>query len=532
MKIHTLFEMAAKKICPNCGKSMTGNHYWYKGGWKCKAANLQAAANEQPAADAQGDQEQPAPATPQQEQPQQTPSEQNSTQQEQPAQPEAGAADPVTVEVADSTIRIVADLKPLFDKEIAKINKIAAKVGAEPVVVNVTREAYRTVREPDPDRGGTQREYQIKTLEINVRGTTPRATAADGSHWSFVGVITPSATGRSMLKLAPGVEDNDTIRELYNRDPYFCDYCRTTRRRNETFIVANGGTYRQVGRNCLKDFVGGANPHTLLQYFSWFNDIDAYFQATAGNAGGGDGSGGRYTAYYTPQQVMAATVACVQHYGGYRSAKSETGATTHAVRDALWGRLPPNATQAEREDRERLLARIDTEGVQQQAASILQWFNQMPQETKDSNSFFNNVDIMVQDDAVESRMVGYIVGLYPSWQRDQQQNAEQGDGVRLVKEWPADWGDGPLPISERSATVKFVKHVQGMYGSVQIVYIMFADGYGASWKYSGSQTVEQGDVLTMTGSLEKDTYHTPARIKFVPDRKWLRSSFPRQLEGE
>lgn len=30
-----LFEMAAKKICEKCGKSMSGNHYWYKGGWKC-----------------------------------------------------------------------------------------------------------------------------------------------------------------------------------------------------------------------------------------------------------------------------------------------------------------------------------------------------------------------------------------------------------------------------------------------------------------------------------------------------------------
>lgn len=32
-------EMAKAKICPQCGNQMTGYHYWYKGGWKCKASS-------------------------------------------------------------------------------------------------------------------------------------------------------------------------------------------------------------------------------------------------------------------------------------------------------------------------------------------------------------------------------------------------------------------------------------------------------------------------------------------------------------
>ena len=34
-----LQEMAAVKLCPLCSKSMAANHYWYKGGWKCKGAS-------------------------------------------------------------------------------------------------------------------------------------------------------------------------------------------------------------------------------------------------------------------------------------------------------------------------------------------------------------------------------------------------------------------------------------------------------------------------------------------------------------
>ena len=34
-----LREMSAIKLCPSCGKSMAANHYWYKGGWKCKGVS-------------------------------------------------------------------------------------------------------------------------------------------------------------------------------------------------------------------------------------------------------------------------------------------------------------------------------------------------------------------------------------------------------------------------------------------------------------------------------------------------------------
>lgn len=36
---YPLTEMAAKKQCDKCGKTMAANHYWYKGGWKCKKSS-------------------------------------------------------------------------------------------------------------------------------------------------------------------------------------------------------------------------------------------------------------------------------------------------------------------------------------------------------------------------------------------------------------------------------------------------------------------------------------------------------------
>ncbi len=52
LEIAQMMEMARPaKICPKCGKSMAGHHYWYKGGWKCKKANLAGGSKEEPKKD-------------------------------------------------------------------------------------------------------------------------------------------------------------------------------------------------------------------------------------------------------------------------------------------------------------------------------------------------------------------------------------------------------------------------------------------------------------------------------------------------
>ena len=535
MKLQLLYEMAAKKICDTCGKSMAGNHYWYKGGWKCKAANLQqaqqaaATPEEQPATQPQAQATPEPQPQPPQAQAQPAPVQQPATQQQDPEQ-QQGAA--VQLEPLEMSLDLSDDMIPHLQKEIDKINKTAAKVGAEPVQMILGDVRFVEKRGQDPDDPDRTTSYRVRMTQITVRGTTPRLTGADGNVWNFVGVIAPSQSGRPILKLTPGAADTEGLRRLYATDPYYCDYCRKTRQRNETFIVQNGDEYRQVGRNCLKDFVGGANPQALLRFFSWFEDDEALREYLASFARSGDGGGGgRETRYYPPLDVLATTVATVQYRGGYVPAMSETRTPTGSdTRWVLYGRLDPHSTEQDRIDLRAMRAAAESESARNTAQDILNWFQGLPQETKDGNAFFRNIDTLLQDESVEARQLGYIIGLYPAYQKAQQQNSENS-GVRLIKEWPEEWGDAPRPIEDRVAVVKFKKWVQGAYGPSQIINVMFEDGYGATWRYSGALEVMVGTRLRLTGTLEKETYYTPARIKFVPDRRWLRNSFKQQMDA-
>jgi len=250
-----LTEMAAAKLCPTCGKTMAANHYWYKGAWKCKGASKQQAQNPTIAAakaEPEDATEQPTDAS-------------NFTQPEDqsqqitpvPAEPDT-ATGPIHVFALSFVVDVIEDAMPVLEKELTKINKIAARVGADPVELKQLGVVFKDAESP-----GKTTKFKQKFITVELIGAAPRIQSADGKFWEFIGVISPSASGKAVLNLVPGTEDTDGVRKLASSNPYYCDYCRKVRQRNETFIVTDGTAYRQVGRNCLKDFIGSADPFKM-----------------------------------------------------------------------------------------------------------------------------------------------------------------------------------------------------------------------------------------------------------------------------
>lgn len=538
MKLQQLVEMGAAKTCEKCGKTMAANHYWYKGAWKCKGggkaadepkpetAQPEPAATQQPPA--------PVPAA----KPAATPPQRTNIGSE-PVQPKAEEPEATTHVVTQPLsieVEVIDEAMPYLQQELNKINKVAAKVGAPEITTEITKTEFRDVTKTvtDDEELGERRKitYKQKYVTVKLTGNTPRIRSADGATWNFVGVITPSAQGRPLLKLAPSTEDTPGIRQMYSANPYYCDYCRKVRQRNETFIVQNGDTYRQVGRNCLRDFVGGADPQALLNYFSWFQTPEALEQRLWGSVGGrgddehGMGGGHRGERYRSVEGVLATTLAVVEVRGGYVSSKAESGRSTASdVRELYYGTIDRYTSESEKQARAQMNKLADSKEMQAKAKAIVDWFKSLPEADIQANTFFQNVKVLIDEGVVSDKMLGYIIGLYPAYQRATQQAAESKSKVRLIKEWPAEWGEGPKEIVDEHAVVNYVRLISGTYGSSQLVFMMLDNGYGLTWKYSGRNTIREGDEFNITGELHKDTYREPATIKFVPSRKWLRSAF-------
>jgi hypothetical protein len=149
-----------------------------------------------------------------------------------------------------------------LEVKIAELNKKAVKLGTTEnriVLGDVVTIKNKKEHANSPD---TFTEYQLLTVE----GAAPML-----SGWSFMGKLEPHEAG-TIVKSIPG----QTIpHKFFTSNPMHCEHCKTNRYRKETFVVKKGSDYLQVGRACLKDFMGHASPEKFAAWAEILQNLEA-----------------------------------------------------------------------------------------------------------------------------------------------------------------------------------------------------------------------------------------------------------------
>ncbi len=158
----------------------------------------------------------------------------------------------------------------------------------------------------------------VHGFDVTITGEPPRYQG-----WRFVAAV-DAVEGGTILRYPPGSTgkvNNDQIRAGE------CDHCHTTRGRRSTVLVAHDDTGRllQVGRSCLKDFLG----HNTLPVFLTADEI--------ANSLGGSLSG--TPAAWDVHSVLTYAAAAVEAFGWTPASASDHGRvpTRDVVRLALNG---------------------------------------------------------------------------------------------------------------------------------------------------------------------------------------------------
>jgi hypothetical protein len=116
-----------------------------------------------------------------------------------------------------------------------------------------------------------------------------------------------------------------------------CDHCGKIRRRNETFIVFNENEdrYMKVGRQCVKDFLGGKSPTAVVRMMEFWETL-----AREGSSGGW----GREYVTYDLQSFIAWTAAVIRRDGWMsRGAAYQSGPEATATADTVLYLVTPPA---------------------------------------------------------------------------------------------------------------------------------------------------------------------------------------------
>ena len=404
-----------------------------------------------------------------------------------------------------------------LEKNLAKLNKRATKLGVEGVKVQTVGTEQVEVKEivgynidgtPQLEATGRFRLVHIMTVE----GVTPKLAG-----WTLQGVLEQVHTESGELvgnqvRPVPGIELPAEYRTI---EPW-CDHCKTTRRRNETFVVKNeDGTYKQVGRNCIVDFLGGADPKALMAGAELLFDVSALMSEAEDE---GFGGGGYTKEYVTLLTVLENTAAVIRNDGWVSRKASEAYAmasngaghkmTTSAhVGNILFGKHDKAFYENYPVEKYKV-----TEADTAKAEAAIEWAKQGG--VDQGNDYRYNLWLLANAGRTDRR-IGLACSMLGSHLRELGQMAERVNQREINAK--SEYLGNPDEKIEFTAVVEKLFQTSSDYGALNIYTLRTPEGNLLKW-FTSSEDLAIDTCYALKGTVkrhETDKYLHGAKVTIV-----------------
>lgn len=399
-----------------------------------------------------------------------------------------------------ATYLIPQENAPRFLAHMGKIARKATKLGLAPITFDKIRDLPlpRSVRHTVYDREGYARQTR-KTIDLLHVAYTIRGEAPTLDGWTFVATLAHEG-GTTMVRAI----DAQPVPETYRTaSPRHCDHCGIARNRNDTYIVRNGeGTHKQVGRTCLRDFLGNKSPAQIAALATMLLELDDMLLGFC------EGSEGRAKVTgFDLANFLTVTHASIQE-SGWVSRSKATQDYTQSTADAVLAAChdpDPKSKHA--------IATCATD--QQMAKEAIDWVcTQDP-----TNDYLHNLKVICALDYVTQRTAGYAASIVSSYMRAAEKT--------LTKTVLTTTGNAHVGTVGKRESIRLtllgVRAIDGYYGTTHLH--RFADSAGnlLVWFASNPACVPITDAHPETREhvindlkvpmIEGASYYTQARIK-------------------
>jgi hypothetical protein len=364
-----------------------------------------------------------------------------------------------------------ADL-PVMDKKLEKLNRRATKLGMPPVTMEVGEKKF--VKEND--RGGGKTMSHIRLL-----GTAPKLKG-----WTFVARIVHGEHGNMMMSV-PGEE----LPTKYRTAPPACDHCRTNRSRKDTFVVRNdSGEHKQIGTNCLRDFLGTDDPAAYVLYFS---ELKSLMDDMDRDEMGGGGRGSREIETVNFVQAALAVIR-ISGFVSRKAAEERGGGhtTSDALNDYFFGTSKESVAFQKQVDE---AMRPDD---REKAQSMVDWASSLKDagEDKVDGDYLWNLSVAASNSRVNSRSMGIMASLPSAYERAM--------GKLKPREARPELPAPTLKAGDKfegELTVEKVRSWETDYGVTTLHIMKDASGQTYKWKAS-RESLDEGSRVKIKGSVK------------------------------
>ena len=395
--------------------------------------------------------------------------------------------------------QIREDNNESLKEKINKLKKTANKLNCLPITCNILEEEIREIKEE-----GKPAKYH-KYYHVEIKGESPVI-----SGYKFLGTIQHEEAG-NILRIVPGNDNIDLTH--YRTVKAICNHCRTNRRRKDTYLIQHETTkeIKQIGKSCLKDFLGHSNPQQIASYLEYLLNMEEYIKEELFLR---DGSNKTYIETIT---YLNFTAECILRFGFISKTKQRE------LYDQGYDNIPLNTASRVFNimfPMPRVEPEFKEEDISEKALTLaknsLTWaINELE---PGNNDYLHNLKIAVASEYMNTRNAGIIAALIPTYQREvekikvkkqEKKEKQQSNYVGNIKD----------KIQKELTLIKeFIFETE--YGIMHIYKFKDAENNIYIWKTSKNIGKEEGEKTKIKGTIkdhseyrgEKQTVLTRCKI--------------------
>lgn len=377
----------------------------------------------------------------------------------------------------------------LLEEKIDRLNRRAAKLGQGAVVVT---EVAREVRREYVGRNSLgEKVYRERTwVTLDVEGDKPVLPG-----WTLVGAIDHSDKADGSLNILRAAR-GETLPETYRKAKPVCDHCGTTRWRRDTFILrAEDGSHKQVGRNCLADFLGEGT--TAASLVSWLKFVRELSTALGGLGEGVSGP----SDYEWINRYLAGVAASIRVDGWVSKGRAWEEYDLTSTSSMAWSVLYP--PMQKRPDHPEIMA--DDVEVAEKA---LAWIRSLP-ESERAEGYLANLYAACASETFRHKQDGLVASLvgaaYPRAMKDAEEAKRQAEAVE-ARGISTHVGEPKQRLRDLPVTIEKIRGWEGAYGYTTFVSMRDSSNNLLVWYASGDKhdsLPDEGAVCKLTGTIKK-----------------------------
>lgn len=278
----------------------------------------------------------------------------------------------------------------------------------------------------------------------------------------------------------------------FSSNPCSCDYCKTDRKRNKTYLVVNQetGEWKQLGKECLKLFVTGIDVDAIATFESFIkeaedaaNPVDEFF----------------YNKWFKFVKVADALALAYAVYRerGYLATRDSVGNSNDLCNKNIVQRKLTqqygcnsdflNITNSTRGEIDAMTFKADIN-----VGDVISDVEQLP-----DDPYYNNLKVIVANEYVPLNKLGLLVSIPKAIDRYEEEKRRQEEKEKLASESNY-LGSVGEKISVNFVSGREVACCETQFGLLHIYEFKDANGNMVIWKTSSGKDIPESGTVTGT----------------------------------